>query len=333
MESSTDPRHDHDGTTVRRFRVMGTYGEVIVVGGPDGLASRAERRLAELERRWSRFRPDSELSRLNLAGGAPCVVSPDTVALVEAMRTAWTATRGRFDPTLHDDLVRLGYGVGWEAGTLAGEWSSVGEPSASLTRPDIRTEESGCAGIEIAARAGIVRLPPWVRLDPGGLGKGLAADLVAAEALEGGADGVLVNVGGDLRVAGTPPRNASASPVGRQPGWLITVEDPAPGRDPIAEIELLEGGIATTTSARRRWTTADGHVVHHVLDPATRRPAESSRVQATVLAGSAWWAEVLATVAFLDGRLDEPHAAALLVDDRGAVSTLGDAPRWFRTLP
>ena len=299
---------------------MGTYAEVLVRGGDDGLAGWVEGRLTELEERWSRFRPDSELSRLNAAGGAPCVVSADTIALVDAMRQASDRTAGRFDPTLHDALVGLGYATGWVEGMSAGEM-----PAARSGKP---IDGHGCEGIEIAPRAGIVRLPPWVRLDPGGLGKGLAADLVAAELLDRGAEGVLVNVGGDLRAAGEPP---PADDGGAR--WTIEVEAPELGAASIGRIELVEGGIATSTSARRRWTTSDGHVVHHIVDPATGLPSETSRVQVTVVAGSAWWAEVLATVAFLDGRLDDPHAAAIVVDDTGRIDGLGDVARWFRTLP
>src|SRR6188474_3172238 len=98
----------------RRFRAMGSDVHVVVVGDPSLLAV-ATFRVDELERRWSRFRPDSEISRLNAHRGEPVVVSVETFALVERSVRAWRETRGRFDPTVLGDLIRLGYDRPFEA--------------------------------------------------------------------------------------------------------------------------------------------------------------------------------------------------------------------------
>src|SRR5689334_5084987 len=92
----------------RRFRAMGSDAHVVVVG-PEHLANCAEQRIAELERRWSRFDERSEVSALTRHAGAPVVVSPDTVELVERAVDAWRMTHGWFDPTVLGDLVRAGY--------------------------------------------------------------------------------------------------------------------------------------------------------------------------------------------------------------------------------
>ena len=92
---------------------MGTSAHVLVVGGRTGASEQAEERLRDLERRWSRFLPESELSLLNAAGGAPCIVSTDTIRLVETLQHAWRLTDGRFDPTVHDAMVELGYESSW----------------------------------------------------------------------------------------------------------------------------------------------------------------------------------------------------------------------------
>ena len=297
-------------TEERRFPIMGSHGHLVVVGGPGGLAERAEARLRELEARWSRFLPSSELSRLNRAQGAPCLVSADTVVLVDAMRLAWERTGGRFDATVHDAMGAIGYGSSWPL------------PDAPVRLPAPPAPAPGCAGIEARPERGLVRLPRGVRLDPGGLGKGLAADLVAAELREWGADGALVNVGGDLRVTGAPPDGDAA--------WRVAIEHPDRPEHDVAVVDLVDGGVATSTSRRRRWTDADGADVHHLVDPSTGRSAARPWTQVSVVAGSAWWAEVLTKVVFLDGTLDDPTGAALVLhaDDRTRV--LG--PDWF-TLP
>jgi thiamine biosynthesis lipoprotein len=122
-----------------------------------------------------------------------------------------------------------------------------------------------------------------VTVDPGGIGKGLAADLVAVELLDAGAAGCLVNVGGDLRALGRSPTDA---------GWVVTVPDPyRPGAE-LLRAALPEGGVATSSRLERRWR-AGGIEVHHLIDPSTGAPANGDIVAATVVAAQAWEAEVL----------------------------------------
>ncbi|MGZ4797546.1 MAG: FAD:protein FMN transferase, partial [Acidimicrobiia bacterium] len=137
----------------------------------------------------------------------------------------------------------------------------------------------------------IVTLPAGAGFDPGGIGKGLAADLVAEELIGLGAAGVCVNVGGDLRVAGVSPGPGDA--------WLVAVRD-APTDAPVAHVAIATGAVATTSRSRRTWTTTDGVLRHHVVDPATGTSARTPVVHATAIASAAWQAEVLSKVAFLD---------------------------------
>jgi thiamine biosynthesis lipoprotein len=173
---------------------------------------------------------------------------------------------------------------------------------------------------------GLVQLPRRLSLDPGGLGKGLAADIVATELMASGAEGVLVNVGGDLRVIGTSAAGDD---------WRIGVEHPDHPDDPrhhLTHLALTGGGIATSTAARRRWSTRDGTPVHHLIDPATSLPATTTRQQVTVVAGCAWWAEALAKVAFLDGELPDVQAGALVVERDGTTASIGQLDRFARQL-
>ncbi len=316
----------------RRTRAMGSAVHVVVVSERDragALADRAVARVAGLEARWSRFRDDSELSRINAADGAPCLVSDDTAALVGSLRDAWVTTAGRFDPTV--SVARLGYTTSFD--TLNPPISGL--PTSGAARVDRGFVAPGCADVEVDRSLGLVRVPAGVTLDAGGLGKGLAADLVADGTMRAGAAGVLVNVGGDVAVAGTP--------LGGGP-WTLSIEAPDGDRhdpdphdrdsDEVGRVVLAAGGVATSTSARRRWRDATGAVVHHLLDPVTGRPAVSERRQVTVVAASARDAEVAAKCVFLDGVLPALARTALVVDAWGAVTTLGgdsDVRFWIAT--
>ena len=273
-----------------RFPVMGTTAHVLVVAeNPQPLLDEARRRLAELDARWSRFRPGSELSHLNAAAGRTVVVSADTMVLVTRSVDGWRRTGGLFDPTVHAALVGLGYDR-----DLAMVRSDAVE--AVLTGP-----APGCAGIEFDPATSTVQLPPDVAIDAGGIGKGLAADLVAAELLAAEAAGCLVNVGGDLRVVGEPPTAA---------GWVVTVPDPLrPGKE-LLRVALDQGGVATSSRLERRWRAA-GREVHHLIDPFTGAPTDCDVAVATVVAGEAWEAEVL--------------VKALVVGGTAGFGLLGDA--------
>ncbi len=290
-----------------RFPAMGTTAHVVLLGGAEPLLELARTRIGELERRWSRFLPDSELCRLNQARGRPVRVSSDTLLAVRAAIAAWHLLNGAFDPTVLDALEHAGYNR-----TFAEITSRVEGPTDS-TIPIV----PGCAGITIDPLVRAVTLPPTVRLDLGGIGKGLAADLVAESLLAAGAAGALVNIGGDLRVAGASPHPF---------GWTIELAH-VPGD----RIALTEGGLATSATTKRKWQVGDD-VRHHVIDPATGIPARTGVASATVVAARAVDAETLATAALLVG-IDEGiallathHASGLIIGDdheRRATADLG----------
>ncbi len=293
---------------------MGTWAQVVVAGGPPGAAEWARARVAQLEARWSRFRPDSEVSRLNRAGGRPVVVSADTVTLVALALSGQRATGGRFDPTLLGPLLDAGYDRPFDQ--LAGHPGPAGRPSAGDRRPAgpatmaRRAAPVAPTAVAVDERVGTVSLPAGVGFDPGGIGKGLAADLVVAGLLAQGAAGACVNLGGDLRAEGDGP-------------WTVDVADPFAGRrPPVARLAFDAGGVATSSRLRRTWWHG-GSVRHHLLDPTTGRSADTGVAAVTVLTGDAWRAEVLAKAALLaglDAALDVLAAAGatgLVVDDRG----------------
>jgi thiamine biosynthesis lipoprotein len=286
------------------FAVMGSAAEVTVVDGPRSLVEQARRRLTALERRWSRFVPTSDVSRMNRAAGSPVAVSPETRLLVRRALEGHAVSSGAFDPTVLGAMLRNGYSASYE---------QLGERG----RPEPSPLVTGATGIEIDDATGTVRLPARVGFDPGGIGKGLAADLVAGELLAAGAAGVCVNVGGDVRVGGVAPGGDA---------WRIAVDGPRPGSPPLAVVRLHDGAVATSSRLRRRWTSADGSEGHHLVDPRTGTSAWTPVLAATAVAGEGWQADVLAKVAFLDvqhglGLADALGAAALVAVADGLLAS------------
>jgi hypothetical protein len=166
---------------------MGCDVHVLVVGGRPSLLQVARERIEELEQRWSRFLATSEISRLNALAGLPVRLSPITVGLVERALEGARVTGGRYDPTVLGDVLRAGYDRSFER--LTGEAPRGTSPLGQ-----------GYDRIVVDLARSTVTLPLGVGLDPGGIGKGYAADLLVEELLPRGAAGACVNVGGDLRV-------------------------------------------------------------------------------------------------------------------------------------
>ena len=307
---------DSDRLTESRFRVMGSDAHVMVVSRTEGWAAQglielARARLEHLESIWSRFRPESELSQANRHAGEWVLVSPETVGLVERALVARSRTSGLYDPTRLSDVVAAGYSASFEHVGV-----HVGVDGTSSPAADGSTHQ-----VDVDAVGGRVRVAPGCGVDPGGIGKGFAADLVVGELLDAGAAGASVNVGGDVRVSGTGPVSGD---------WIVAVEDPtADDGASIVELVLADGAVATSSRLRRSWTTADGGPAHHLIDPRTGRPASTSVLSSTVVAAEGWQAEVLAKAAFLGGpaglagQLQPFGATGLLITEEGPVYAPG----------
>jgi thiamine biosynthesis lipoprotein len=281
----------------RRFEVMGSNAEIILVGGSSPALSAAVARLHELDRRWSRFRPDSEVSRLNAAAGRPVEVSPETALLVDLARQGWHRTNGRYDPTLLAAVRRAGY---------TDDFARLA-PDARPPSGAIEHDPGSCGRITIEAGAGTIALPDGAGFDPGGIGKGLAADLVSADLAAGGTAGGCVNIGGDLRAWGRGPADVR---------WRVAAAD--------RTIAVTDAGVATSGTERRTWILA-GRRMHHLIDPSTLAPADTGVTTVTVIAAAAWQAEVYALAALLSGPtracedLRRWGVDGLVIDDRGRV--------------
>jgi thiamine biosynthesis lipoprotein len=300
-----------------RFRAMGCDVHVLFAGGRPDLLDSSRGLIDDLERRWSRFRADSEISLLNQHAGRPVRVSRQTVELVRHALEGARVTAGRYDPTVLGAVIRAGYDRSFEL---------LGAGPAGSTHSAGSTLDLGWERVVVDQVLSTVTLPRGVGFDPGGIGKGYAADLVVAELLVEGAAGACVNVGGDLRVEGEAPGGGS---------WAVAVEHPLTGR-PAAMLGLRAGAVATSSRTRRAWGP-QGDRGHHLIDPATGRSASSGLASATVIAAEAWQAEVLAKAAFVAGHrkglaiLEANGTEGLLIDDAGAVHP--SAALWRFTSP
>lgn len=279
----------------RSFAAMGTEMELLLAADDPSALQEAEQEFRRLEALLSRFRPDSELSRLNDAG--ELAVGPELLELAERAVEARERTGGRFDPTVHDAVVAAGYDLSFELVAREGPGTWAASPGAG-------------GRIEVDRATGRVALEPGYKLDLGGIAKGWAADRVAARL--GTAGPVLVNAGGDIATRG--PRE-----------WPVAVTAASSS----VTLGLGEGGLATTGRDRRSWMR-DGRPQHHVVDPATGRPADTDVLTVSVAAASATEAEVLATSLFLAGgcerALEEADAAgmsAVLVTSDGGLHLSG----------
>jgi thiamine biosynthesis lipoprotein len=293
------------------FRAMGSKVVVEVADGTPGHLSLARDRLAFLEARWSRFRAQSDLSRLNASQGDPVVVDESTIELLEAMVHGFTLTDGSFDPTLLAPLVRLGYAA------------SVHDAAAVTVLPLGVQRRGHIRGLVVDLNHMTVRLPPGTAVDAGGIGKGLAADMVAGLLIANGAGGVMVDVGGDVRVMGDGPFDGQ---------WRISVDAAFEPEEAAMGVLVTRGALGSSGTLRRSWVNHDGQPAHHLLDPDRVAPTPSgfdAPVHATVLAATAVEAEMLATMCIVRGaqsalpRLQTDGLGARIVDGSGRTYTNG----------
>jgi thiamine biosynthesis lipoprotein ApbE len=310
------------GETSASWRAIGT-GVHLIVTEPAALEPACRTlhaHLAEVDAACSRFRADSEIAALDRAPQAHGRIGPVRVSplLAEALGVALRAARltdGDVDLTVGGALSAVGYDRDFDLVQRDG-------PPVTLTVRQV----PGWRQVELDEQARLVSLPAGVRLDLGATAKAWAADRAAeAIAAELGC-GVLVNLGGDIAVAGEAPAG----------GWRVRVQDIA-GRpeDPPAgastAVALTSGGLATSSTAARRWRRG-GDVLHHILDPRSGLPAAPVWRTVSVAAATCTDANTASTAAIIRGDaapawLTGLGLAARLVAESGAVLTLGGWPR------
>jgi len=296
----------------RTFPALGTTA-VVAVATPPSL-EQAERRVREViaafDLACSRFRPDSELLALSRSAGTPVRVSRTLFDAIGAALRAAALTDGDVDPTLGSALCALGYDRDFD------ELAARGPAQARTVRVP------GWRVVRLDERTGSVSVPPGVALDLGATAKALCADRAARAAHEATGAGVLVALGGDIAIAG------EAVPG----GWPVRVTDDhragagAPGQS----ISLATGGLATSSTQVRRWST-DAGPAHHLLDPRTGRPVDGPWRTVSVCAGTCLDANIASTAAIVRGAgapewLERRGLPSRLVSRAGEVLHLAGWP-------
>lgn len=287
------------------------FGSTAVVGVTDlrrlvNARVAVSRTVEEFDLACSRFRDDSELSMVNAAGGERVRVSRVLIDTVAAALRAARLTDGDVDPTVGEALIALGYDR---------DYALVG--AAEPRRVSV-VQVPGWRTIELDPEASTIRLARGVRLDLGATAKALAADRAAAAASAAAGCGVLVSFGGDIALAGAAP----------PAGWRVRVTDDhrssvdAPGQ----WITLQSGGLATSSTTARTWAT-DAGPAHHLINPATGKPATSIWRTVSVSAGSCLDANIATTASIIRGEravpwLESMRLPSRLVGVAGAVRHL-----------
>jgi FAD:protein FMN transferase len=294
----------------RRFKLFGSHVRVLIgepvrpgLPSPEAMGIQIEFFLRLLHRKLTRFDQGSELCALNAELRESCSVSPTLGVAVDAALWAARRSDGLVDPTLVSELEGAGYA------TSRADLPPARIDEALAVAPERRAAsprlDASWRAIAFDAVAGAVDRPPGVRIDTGGSGKGLAADL-ASDRLAGYSTFV-VDAGGDLRLGGEHPLE-------RQ----VRIDHPIDD-EPAHEFMLARGAVATSGIKTRLWKTESGFA-HHLLDPSTGEPAWTGVIQATSLGATALEAETLAKMAFLSG----PDGAREVLADQGGLIVLDD---------
>lgn len=269
--------------------------------------------LARIDRTASRFRPDSALSIVNARAGRPTPVPKLLVELVDAGLAAAVDTNGAVDPTLGLAMHRIGYDCDIAAvsgHSAAGDERSAAEPAHPT---------GAWHKVRLHREAGLLTVPRGTALDLGATAKAWTADYAARTLAARYDTAVMVELGGDLAVAGANPD-----------GWCIQVAEREGGDGQL--VLVRRGGLTTSTTTVRTWRRT-GRPMHHIVEPQTGMPAEGPWRTVTVAAMSALGANVASTAAIVKGAgavawLEGRGCAARLVAQDGSVTTTGAWPKF-----
>jgi thiamine biosynthesis lipoprotein len=299
------------------WNAIGTPIRLVVTEPAHLQAARAllEDDLAALDEACSRFREDSELIRLEARAGTPTTVSPLLAGAIRAAIRGAQLTDGDVDPTLGRAMENLGYDR---------DFASL--PVKGATIRVTVSHVPGWRQIELDDTAGLLKVPVGVRLDLGATAKAWSADRSAQRIADEIGCGVLVSLGGDIAVAGDVPSG----------GWSVRVQDVTGRPDVLPEgqsalIAICGGGLATSSTVARRWQRG-GDLMHHILDPRTGWPVQSTWRTVTVAAGSALDANIASTAAIIRNRGAERWLTKLGLPSRlvavdGSVTTVAGWPK------
>ena len=282
--------------TRHEFEAMGTLFYFVAVDATENLFALLESRVRDLEKCWTRYSSDSELTKLNLSSGNSVEVSDDLLTLVQEMQHGYELTDGAFDPSILSEMMKRGFTTDDE----------ILNEQLGVTTKTINFKD-----VVLDSEAHSVTLPHGVGIDAGGIGKGLAADMIAELAVTTGTAGIAVFAGGEVSARGGAPTHE---------GWTIGIENPWDEDDMLDVVALHNGGIATSSIEARNVAG-----FNHLVNPKTGQNFDTDVVQATVLCERAVDAEILAKSCFAYdcqesiAMIEQVGAQALLVDRDGNI--------------
>lgn len=273
------------------FSAMGTTFDIIGSSSDLPLLSEMQTYAHSLESMWTRFDDSSDLMQLNIHAGNFVSVSAETSYLVAHMRRGYELTGGLFNAGVLPAMLQAHFTA----------------PNSQFRPSPFVGEHMDSLWNNIDIHEHQISLPRGLAIDAGGIGKGLAADLIAEKAMSQGARGIVVNAGGEVSVRGESvlPR-----------GWSVGVENPFTSGDLLTTAFVHQGGFATSTPSG--WIQNGNS---HLMDPRTGLSIDSNIAQATVLSSRAVDSEILAKMCLLLpvheslAAIDKLGAAALIVDE------------------
>jgi thiamine biosynthesis lipoprotein len=301
--------------TARVFRAWSCTVRVVVADPriADAAAADVAGLLDRVDREASRFRPESALSRANRQAGRPTPIPRALASMVQAALDAAASTQGLVDPTIGLCLREAGYD------------RDISQVAADGPARDLRPAPADWRAVRLDREAALLTVPAGCALDLGATAKAYTADRAVAMLHERYRTGVLVEIGGDLAVAGAQDV-ARLDPA--HVGWPILVGEREAG--PAQRIVVYSGAVATSTTTVRHWTRG-GRAAHHIIDPRTGAPAVGPWRTASVAAPCALAANTASTAAIILGEhavpwLTKRGLSARLVGQDGSVQTLGGWP-------
>jgi FAD:protein FMN transferase len=313
------------GIGTRHLKALGTSASLVVTdpSSTDRACALLREELDAIDLACSRFRPDSELWRVNHARGRPVRVSALLAEAVAVALAAADVTDGDVDPTCGRSLVRLGYDRDFAAARLL---------TSPLPRPTVPA--AGWRAVRLDRERREIKIPGEAMLDLGATAKALASDRAARRIAATLNCGVLVNLGGDIAVAGEPPDH----------GWLVGIvddrgfDDAAAAAGPAqsgqlphdAVVAISDGGLATSSAQVRAWSRGTARL-HHIIEPSTGLPVNSCWRTVSVAAATCVDANTASTAAIIRGErapgwLAAQHLPARLVGRNGTVVTVAGWP-------
>jgi thiamine biosynthesis lipoprotein len=298
------------------MRAIGTTVSVAVTepSTADDAATMLADDLCSLDEACSRFRPDSELRKLERSSrGRPVAVSALLFDVLEVACAVAVKTAGTVDPTVGSAVISLGYDR---------DFDQIEEPGWSGGRHRPRPAP-GWWRVQLDPRERTVVVPSGIRIDVGATAKAWAADRAARTIAARLGGGVLVNLGGDVAVAGPPPPG----------GWAVGIAEycTTPGDAVDQVVAMHAGGLATSGTTARSWVH-NGRRVHHIIDPWSGEPAPTvwslvSTAAASCVEANAWSTAAVVWGTDAVGALREREIPARLADAHGGVTLVGGWPR------